>query len=310
MSTGKTRVTVIAVAVAIVIIAAALLIFARLPESNADGESARDGSQDSVTTQSNSSALALSSWEYFSDFWESVEEEDATYAEMLGDGSTAYYALKDEFAAGPGPQSIALLQGGERSEEDGDWDLVIVDCSTGEVSWWILDGEIYEGLADVGQDALSSRGILPYEDGWMAYGNMPVLSPDSTSGDSDSLSDLGKASLDDFINNEANAYFSTYDKTATLLESAPDEEGRTQLVNYFGLGDEYGAIKELIAHKADDATLSALIEEYGSEEVDRWRAGSMRDRQDGFVDLITQVYGEYGIEEHMDTIERCQEEYK
>ena len=118
----------------------------------------------------------LSRWTGFDEYWERTSEDDGVYSEVDQDGDVAYYRLRDGYGPGSGVEKATVLYGATRSASGEDGDIVVVDCSTGEVGHWILDEAMGETLEsdDADKDSLAANGIYKEESGWLAYVNTPV----------------------------------------------------------------------------------------------------------------------------------------
>lgn len=122
------------------------------------------------------SPLRLSSWPEFGKYWEQAREDDAAYIEPNEDGSSSFYRLKDGFARGDAAaENCVLLVGAQPVDpgaSDSEWNLAVVDCSTGEATRWVLAPEVRERLERDGA-VFDESEIAACGDKWVAYWNPP-----------------------------------------------------------------------------------------------------------------------------------------
>ncbi|MGI6033858.1 MAG: hypothetical protein ACOX69_10615 [Coriobacteriales bacterium] len=300
---GKRRtVAIIAAAVAVAAIALAALVVAgpwgagtgtATPggegQSQAQQASAPSGTAAGAVERSDGDGSPLlSSWEDFDVYWrEAGEGEDATYTETGADGSTRRYRIRDGYVAGTTPAADQpLMQGAEQVGPDGDWDVVVVDCSTGSPSWWKLDPAFAEELGSSGGSAVEGIGLAKFGRGWSGWFNGPV--PE------------GGQKVDDLMGHltpeETRKY---YDDLVDSFEDK-DESQRTILV--VGMNGNGKFIQRLERRYGDDKIESYLVNgfaEFPEEERRKTVVANRKDRS--LIRKLERRYGKDTIQGYLDS---------
>lgn len=205
-----------------------------------------DGGDVAGRTVVGNPAFPLSAWGSFEDYWAEASEGDAgcTYEEVGPTGTVSRYRLADGVTAGFGIGSEIAVRVSTEVGEGEPHDFAAVDCSTGEVTYWELDDGFLEEMrasaAGSGDDEVYARlGLERSDDDYVLYANPPFR-------------DGAPPGVEDEWTTE-------------------DELAREITVRMFdGASDQ---VKWLILHDADSETVAALVEAYGTDEVERARDG-------------------------------------
>lgn len=239
----------------------------------------------------------LSDWGFFGEYWVEAAEGGIFYREVAADGTCADYAPKlgwgekEKVSAEYQP----LLEGAEDVGSEGGWDLAVVDCSTGELSYWALAGDVRTRVEELcgGAGKGSPRGgFSAWGNGWAVYLNAPCYT-----GRGMVLVELIYAyNPETWVRERAASYGGSYEWLASTLDRDLDDDERDRLVRLCSdelsvssevTGDEVNAsLRTLAAHSAGDAARKVLVDEFGEAEVERWAQQPVPSEAEGFLDYM------------------------
>lgn len=136
-------------------------------------------SEPQKTSTAESSNPLLLGWSAFYEYWEKGTESNYNWIYQDSSGEKTYYKIKEGYEPGDGVKGAVLINA-HQTEPNRGFNIIVVDCSTGEVSYWRLATIVKETIEaeNANTNALAKNYLYRNGDYWLAYLNVPqVISP-------------------------------------------------------------------------------------------------------------------------------------
>lgn len=217
----------------------------------------QDGKENTTVTTANAgSPLLLSQWPEFETYWETCDEKTATYEESAK-GDRRFYKLRDGYVPSGkskniAPDKMAILSGATaistEKVDSSQWNIALIDCSTGDVSYWKLSKEITKKLeAEKKNPILEQQGFIQYnESRWYSFVNPPSqasISDDQAAGFGNEYRTRAE-SIEYFKNLYQSGNEQLQEDVIELIAMGTNEDIREELEKEFGKDIIEKAIEE------------------------------------------------------------------
>lgn len=189
--------------------------------SNATSDAANGSGGSAASSDAPSEDSPLLDWEGLERYW-------------VTDSSDRPMGLNDDSLPGDGGGRSWALRGASRVGEAGAWNIEAIDCSTGDVSYWVAADETAGRLSETSPDDLLGGDLVCLDGGrWRFFDNYPRARSD--------------------VEREAEDYVMDH------------EQGILFEVDSFNNADE--RMRRAIVHSADGNLRDALVVMYGADEI-------------------------------------------